>query len=66
MNLTLLNLEKRHYLPHFLSNKCFKGTVVNRALQIVRERSHEITRTVPLNLKIFRQEKRMILTHIKI
>ena len=29
---SLLNLEKLQYLSHCLSNKAFKGTVVNRAL----------------------------------
>ena len=30
--LALYESEKRQYLPHSLSDQCFKGTVVNRAL----------------------------------
>ena len=31
-----INLEKRQYLPHFLSDTGFKGTVVNRGLPSLR------------------------------
>ena len=31
---TLVNCVNNQYLPHYWSNKCFKGTVVNRALHL--------------------------------
>jgi len=30
-----ISTEKRQYLPHYLSNKGFKGTVVNRKFPIL-------------------------------
>ena len=42
-NLTLFNIEKRQYLPHYLSDKGFKGTVVNQALPSLHGGSVEIT-----------------------
>ena len=47
-NLTLLNVEKRKYLPHYWSDKVFKGTVVHRVLSSLHGGSFEITLTVPL------------------
>jgi len=41
------NTEKLFYLPHFLLEQCFKGTVVNRTLPSWRW-SFKITLTVPL------------------
>ena len=41
--------KKRQYLPHFLSDKSFKDTVLNRALPSLHRGSLEITLTVPLN-----------------
>ena len=54
-NFTLLNLEKRQYLPHYWSDKGFKGIVVNLALSSLAVGSLEITLTVPLNLRGVRQ-----------
>ena len=48
-----LNLVKRQYLPHFLSDKDFKGTVMNRILQSFYGGLLEIRLTVPL-IKIIR------------
>ena len=45
---TLLFLEKRQYLPHFCSNKGYKG--LNWALPSLYGGSREITLTVPLIL----------------
>ena len=42
---TLPNLEKRQYLPHYWSDKSFKGTVVNQALPFL----HGGSLTVSLN-----------------
>ena len=41
-NEIFLNLEKRQYLSHFLSDKYFKGTVVNLALPILRGGSPQV------------------------
>ena len=43
-NYTLL---KRQFLPHYLSDKGFKGTVVNQALPLLNRGSLEIALTVP-------------------
>ena len=48
LELTLLNLEDRRYLPHYGSDQGFKGTVVNRTLPSLHGGSLENTRTVPL------------------
>ena len=48
--LTELNSFKRRYFPHYRTDKYFKGTVVNRALPSLHERSLKITLTVPLNI----------------
>ena len=42
--------DTQHYLPHYYSDKAFKGTLVNRTLSSLNEDLHEITLTVPLNL----------------
>ena len=47
-NRTLINLEKRQYLPHYCSDRGFICTLVNLALPSWHQRSHEITVTVPL------------------
>ena len=53
-NKTLLNLEKRKYLPHNWSDKVLKGIVVNRALSRLHAGSLETMHTVPFNpLKSF-------------
>ena len=52
----MLNLEKRRHLPHYCSDKDFKGTVVNRALTSYHGGiggSLEITLTVLLIKTIF-------------
>ena len=41
----------RRFLPRFLTDKGFKGTVVNRALQSLHGGSLGITFTVPLTIK---------------
>ena len=46
--LTLLNLEKRQYLPHYWSDKGFKCTVVDRTLLSLHGGSLEITPTQSL------------------
>ena len=38
---------KRRYLPHFGSDKGFKGTFVNQALSSLHERAHKITLSLP-------------------
>ena len=45
---TLLNWEKRQYLPHYWSDKGSKGTIVYQALPYLHSGSLEITLTVPL------------------
>ena len=46
--------EKRSYLPQCLTDKGFKGTVVNRSLIPLHGRSLEITLTFHLTpLKVF-------------
>jgi len=42
------NLENLQYVPYYLTDKGFKGTVVNWALPALHRRSFEITLTVPL------------------
>ena len=48
--LNILESGQRQFLPHFLSDLSFKGTVVNRALLSFHGGSLEITLTVPLNI----------------
>ena len=45
---TLLNLEKRQYLPHYWADKGFKGTVVNQTSSSLNRGTLKITFTVPL------------------
>ena len=52
LNKTVFELEKRRYLPHFLSDKGFKGTVVNRALSSLPGGFLKPTLTVPLKIVI--------------
>ena len=46
LNGILLNLENDSFSPHYLADKRFKGTVVNRELPSLHGRSLEITLTV--------------------
>ena len=48
-SLNTFMLRKTKYFSHFLKDKGFKDTVVNRALTSLRGGSFEITLTVPLS-----------------
>ena len=47
---TFLKIKKRHYPPHYRSDKGCKGTVANQTLPSLHGGSLEISLTVPLKL----------------
>ena len=51
MNVNSLMKQKHRYLTHTLSDKGFKGTLVNRALHPLHGGPFEITLKFPLKVK---------------